>query len=108
MALVNAVKGSTHTPEAIAWVRADGAPQDLTGATLTAEILRFGTGTARAVTGTLTPLEPRTDGVFTWRYSSGDVAESGDFRVQFTATYPDTSADVTYSAPWTVGERIGL
>ncbi len=98
--LAKAVKGARHTPQDITWLREDGDPQDLTGATLTG-VIRSATGTTRAIDGALSILSA-TAGTFRWTYGATDVGTTGVFRVQFTATYADATLDRTFLAAWTV------
>lgn len=95
-------QGSTHTPVDIAWTRAtDGAPQDLTGATLTGLIIGQN-GTTRLITGTLVALAPTTSGIVRWFLSAPDVATIGIYLIRITATYADGLSDATYSDAWQV------
>ena len=100
MALANAVQAARHTAQRIVWADSDGDPLNLTGATVTARLLDLSTGTARAVTGTLTVLEAEA-GVFSWAYGTEDVATAGQFNVQFVATFGSTN-DKTLAELWEV------
>jgi hypothetical protein len=86
MGLANAVKGATRPSQVITWTRAEGTPEDLSGATLTGFIQNVDTLATRAIVGTLNVTAPAS-GVFTWVYATGDVAEAGTFDVQFVASF---------------------
>ncbi len=103
--LADAIQGRTHTPAEIVWIRRDDTPQDLTGATLSAAMVNRRTKVVRAATGVFA-VQSAVNGVFTWTYSDADVADAGDFLVQFTATYGDGTADSTFQTAWTV--RVAL
>jgi hypothetical protein len=105
MALAEAVQGARHTSQRITWLDAEGDPQDLTGATLTGRLLNRATGTAAAMTGTLTVITPLA-GIFDWAYGATDVATAGVFDAQFIATYADTKNDKTLVEKWVVNRAI--
>jgi len=86
MALANMVKGATRPTQTITWTQEDGTAFILTGATITGVMLNKSTKVSRAIAGTLAVTDGA-NGVFTWAYHADDVAESGHFLVQFTATY---------------------
>jgi len=100
MSLSNAVQGATHTAQQITWVDGDGDPLNLTGATITARIKDLDTGEARAATGTLSVLDAEA-GLFSWAYSTADVATAGAFNVQFVATF-GAADDKTLAELWVV------
>lgn len=104
--LADAVQNALRPSQLITWSRADGAPEDLTGATLTGVIRDQRTGIARPLMGALAvtggPL-----GVFQWAYALADVAVAGGFDVQFTATFvaaPTPARSV--AGQWTVREAL--
>jgi hypothetical protein len=101
MALANVVQGATHTPQRITWSDSDGTAVNLTGATITASRRNIATGTTTAVTGTLA-LVTAESGIFDWTYSAADVATAGEYYVQFTATYGDSSIERTLQTAWVV------
>jgi hypothetical protein len=101
MALANAVQGATHTPQRITWTDEDGDPVDLTGAVLSGRIRRVSTGETVDIEGYLDIVSPAA-GVFYWIYDAADVAEAGDYTLQFTATFGDTTRDRTLHHAWTV------
>jgi hypothetical protein len=104
MALSNAVQGATHTAQQITWVDGDGDPLNLTGATITARIKDLDTGEARAATGTLSVLDAEA-GLFSWVYSTADVATAGAYHVQFVATF-GAANDKTLAELWEVEAAI--
>ena len=85
MPLADAVAGAIRPAQSITWVRTDGLPEDLTGATLTGVLLPLPYGPVRAIAGTLTVTDAN-DGVFSWTYHAADVV-AGSYLVQFTATF---------------------
>lgn len=106
MALANAVKGGLRPSQSITWKRADGSAEDLTGATITGQIRDTSTRETRTVTGVLLVLDGAA-GVFVWDYSAADVAEAGQFDVQFTAAFAASPSPArTVKALWTVEEAI--
>lgn len=102
MELADASQGSRRPGQSLTWLDASGVPVNLTGATVTGAIRSRKTGTARAITGTLTVTDAAS-GVFTWAYSEADVADAGDFDVQFTAAY---SAGVTPAKTFVAAWRV--
>lgn len=96
----SAIQGARLPGRQISWFRSDGTPENLTGATLTARVKNQLTGEARDVTGVLNVTDP-TNGVFTWAFSSEDVAVAGDYDLQFTASFGSLSAK-TFAATWSV------
>lgn len=86
MALANAVQGARRPAQAISWNREGGGAEDLTGATLTGTLRNRATGAVRAIAGALTVTDGAA-GAFRWDYATADVAEAGDFDVQFTAAF---------------------
>lgn len=107
MALANAVAGALRPSQVISWLDGDGAPVNLTGATLTGKIRSELTGDVRDIAGTLTVTDAAA-GVFVWDYAPADVAESGCFVVQFTATYGSPpSPGRTIAEPWEVYGALG-
>jgi hypothetical protein len=105
MALAAAVQGGLRPSQQITWLRADGTPEDLTGATLTGRI-QDAAGTARAIAGGLVVVDP-TAGVFRWDYHGTDVATAGLYQVQFKATFlAAPTPALTTSASWEVQPAI--
>lgn len=85
----------------VTWLRGDSTtPEDLTGATLTGLIQRG--DTVSAITGTLTVTDAA-NGEFRWDLSAADVAQSGDFRVQFSAAFGSGQTPAkTFATRWVV------
>jgi hypothetical protein len=105
MALSDSVQGARHTAQRVTWLDKDGDPQDLTGATLTGRLLNRAAGTAAAIDGVLTAIDPAA-GIFTWAYGTADVSTPGTFDAQFIATYGDGKADKTLVEKWIVHRAI--
>ncbi len=107
MGLANAVKGALRPSQQIVWTRAGlNTPEPLTGATITGKLRNCDTQEARAITGTLSVLDGA-QGQFVWDYSAADVAEAGQFDVQFTAAFAASPSPArTVKALWTVEEAI--
>ena len=104
MALADAVQGARRPSQTITWTDAAGNPLDLTGATITARILRP-TG-AVASDGTFVVTDAA-NGVFRWDYSAADVASAGTFMVQFTAAFPSGATPARNTlAEWQVHEAV--
>lgn len=64
-------------------------------------------GVVRAIAGDL-DITQATSGIFTWTYDAADVADAGEFDVQFTATWdaPALSPARTFAAVWAVREAL--
>jgi hypothetical protein len=102
MALASAVRGGLRPSQIIVWQREDGNAETLTGATLTGTITNRNTGTTRAIVGTLTVTDGAA-GQFRWDYVAGDVADAGEFDVQFDAAFGSGQTPArTFIARWTV------
>lgn len=104
MALQDAVVAARHTGQQITWNDAQGNAKDLTGAIVSGRIRNKVTGQARPVEGTLDLVTPGS-GVFSWAYATADVADSGDFLVQFVATFGATD-DKSFAHDWKVHEAL--
>lgn len=100
MGLSNAIQYSTKRVNRVTWTRDDTThtPIDLTNATLYGIIDRAGVQTA--ITGTLA-LVTAASGIFDWTYSAADVAQAGDFYVQFYAKYSG-GPELSYRTLWHV------
>lgn len=85
--LSEAIAGATRPGQVVTWLRGDGTPENLTGATLSGKI-RNEAGVTRVIVGALTVTDAAA-GKFTWDYAAGDVATAGTFSVQFTATFAE-------------------
>ena len=102
--LSDAVKNARHTPQVITWLDTDGDPLVLTGAVITGRILDTATDVARDMDGTM-EVTNGDIGEFSWTYGANDVGTSGDFLVQFTATF-SVLVDKTLLTEWTVIDAI--
>ena len=102
MALASAVQGARRPAQEITWTRDGSTAEDLTGATITGWIRNRNTGVTRAIAGTLT-VTSAAAGVFTWTYSAADVADAGEFDVQFNAAFGSNPTPArTITAKWVV------
>ena len=99
MTLPRAIEGARHTGMRVTWSQEDGTVQDLSGATLSGEIMDSA-GAVRTITGTLSVTSPGS-GEFNWAYSADDVGTVGRFLVQFKADY-GSMYDLTFPEPWVV------
>ena len=100
MALAAAVQHARKRAQTITWKDEDGTAINLTGATITGIIDRAGVQTA--ITGTLA-LVTAASGIFSWTYSAADVAQAGNWFVQFRAKYSsDTLSEISYRTQWRV------
>lgn len=107
MALGNAIKGATRTPQTITWRRANGNTWNLTDGTLTGKIVSIARGSIfRAITGTLVLVGSGAGGKFKWTYSDDDIDTAGKFKVQFKSTYGDDTYDLTEKMDFEVLEII--
>ena len=100
MALQNATEDAIHTAQTITWTRGDGTAQNLTGATITGTIRNARTGATQTIAGSLSLVTPAS-GIFTWTYAAADVANAGEYQVQFAASYGGQS-DVSLWYDWLV------
>lgn len=107
MALADAVQGARRPSQTITWADGDGAPVDLTGATITARIRGTAPASAaRAADGSFV-ITSAAGGVFRWDYGVADVATAGRYQVQFTAVFgAGPSPARTVRADWRVHEAI--
>lgn len=84
MPLGNAVQGANHTQQRVTWTG-----WDLSSGTLSAKMVRVGSGAlsfegdTRAVDGTFTLVGDGSGGQFDWEYGTLDIADDGNFYVQF-------------------------
>lgn len=104
MPLRKAVQSASHTGQRITFDREDGNPVDLTGATVTARIKNVETGAVVDSDGAFAVPVTAKMNQFLWAYGTTDVATAGRYTVQFTATYPDTTAERSFHEPWEVVE----
>lgn len=107
MPLATAVQGALRPAQAITWGREGGGAEDLTAAALTGTIRNRATNAARPIAGTLTVTDGPA-GAFRWDYAAGDVAEAGEFDVQFTAAYAAGATPArTFVERWRVAAALG-
>jgi len=99
MALPSKVQGSLNELMQITWADGDGNAIDLSGGTITAVIKNKATGVSRAATGSFA-LVTAASGIFSWDASAADVAEPGQFEVQFKAALSEN--EYTKSDDWEV------
>lgn len=104
MALPDRVQGATRPAMLITWLREDGTPEDLTGATMTAWMRRARTADAPVeVSGTLAPTANADDGEFQWLVHDDDIAVAGDFDVEIVATFGSApTVAKTFNTTWTI------
>lgn len=103
--LDDGVQGSRAPSYLITWTNTDGAPVDLTGATLSGTIHSRRTNIVRAIVGALVVTDAP-GGAFRWDFASADVAEAGRFAVQFTATFAaGPSPGISFEAAWDIEAR---
>lgn len=86
MPLANFIQYARKRAQTITWTDDDGNALDLTGATLYGRMENSRTLERKSVTGTLV-LSNAPAGVFIWTPSAADVADAGNFMVQFKAIY---------------------
>lgn len=104
--LADAVQGGKRPSQTITWGDEDGAPLDLSGATITARIRNRATGVAVDSDGTFT-VTNGASGQFRWDYGTNDVATAGRFEVQFTAVFGTAPTPARqFVAHWQVHEAI--
>ena len=105
MAIAKAVQGARHTGQTITWKRDDGSAQVLTGGTISARIINADDLKAVAFSsdGTFN-ITDGPNGVFTWGYGALDVAQAGNYRVQFKVTF--TNYDLSYATDWKIEKAI--
>lgn len=106
MALANAIVGATRPSQVITWYRADGTPENLTGATMTGKLRNRQSGEVRDIAGVLSVTDGA-GGVFTWAYDADDVATVGRYDVQFTAAFGTSPTPArTIVDRWAVEEAL--
>lgn len=105
--LAAAVQDALRPVQQITWLDGEGVALDLTDATITGAMRNRAGGVVRAIAGDL-DITQATDGIFTWTYDAADVADAGEFDVQFTATWdaPALSPARTFVAVWAVREAL--
>lgn len=105
--LAAAIQGALRPVQQVTWLDGEGVALDLTDATITGIIRNRASGATRAIAGDL-DITQATSGIFTWSYDAADVADAGQFDVQFTATWdaPALSPARTFTATWAVHEAL--
>ena len=106
-ALADAVKGGLRPPQLIVWEREDGSVEDLTGAGISGSLRSRESGAVRAISGALTVTDGAA-GRFLWGYDAADVAEAGEFDVQFNAAFGSGPTPArTFITRWRVRAALG-
>jgi hypothetical protein len=106
MALAAAVQGARRPSQTITWADEMGTALDLTGATITARIRNITANETVDSDGTFVLVVPMA-GIFRWDYGVADVASTGEFEVQFTASFGSSPTPArTITAPWSVLKSI--
>src|SRR5688500_3245202 len=100
--LPNWIQGARRPSPLITWLRKrTSTPEDLTDATITG-LIEDSDGVVRAITGTFV-ITDAVGGVFRWDVSEADVADSGNLKVQFVATFPSgQTPSKTFTADWQI------
>jgi hypothetical protein len=101
MSLAKAVEGARHTAQQITWTDEDGTAVNLTGSTITGYKKANSDGTISALDGALALVTPAS-GIFSWTYGATDVGTVGTYKVQFIATYGDSTKDKSLAYDWEV------
>lgn len=100
------VQGAMRPSLQITWADEDGAPLNLTGATVTARIRNMATRVTTTSAGAFA-LVDAPNGVFRWDFDATDVAAAGEYQVQFTATYGLAPTPArTFIAQWRITEAL--
>jgi hypothetical protein len=107
MNLTTIAEGSLRPSIYSVWTHADNTtPEDLTNATLSGWIKDLATREVRAIEGDLVVTDA-TAGVFRWDFAAADAADSGQFEVQFSATWnTDPTPGRTIVGQWEITESI--
>ncbi len=104
---LRAVQGATRPPPVIQWTREGAGAEDLSGATLAGKIRSRATNETRPIAGALTVVDGAA-GMLRWDYDAADVAQAGNFDVQFTASFAAGASPArTFVARWVVAEALG-
>lgn len=102
MALEQRPQGSVWPSLLITWELDGGGVAQLTGAALSGWLRNRATGARRAIAGQLTVVDGAA-GKFRWDLDAADVAEAGEFDVQFRAAFDDgPSPGLSYLGRWKV------
>lgn len=90
--------GETHRPLSVTWLDDSNVALDLTGATLSVRFAGQGGSLSFAGTGTFNVTSAST-GQFTYTLAGTDVATPGTWQLQFTATYVDSTKEMSDPVP---------
>ena len=107
MPLGNAVQGAQHTAQRVTWTG-----WDLSSGTLSGRMVEVGSGAlsfkgdSRDIDGTFTLVDSGSGGQFDWTYGTNDVADDGDFYVQFKNLHGDSTYDLSYITTFKVSKAI--
>jgi hypothetical protein len=101
--LPTAIQGALRPSLLLSWRRqGTGAPEDLTGATLSGSIINSQSGVAHAIAGQLV-LVDGPGGQFRWDFAHADVATPGSYAVEFVASFAAGQTPAkTFTAGWLV------
>lgn len=104
---IKLVYGANHPTYTITWTDELGTAVNLTGATITGRIKNISTGSAAALTGTIA-LVTAASGIFSYIPSTTDTTRTPDraYRIQFIATFGDTTIEKTFAKPCWIEEAI--
>lgn len=104
MSAIRAVQGGRWPPQPLVWEQG-GVAANLVGATgITGTMTNRATGVTRAITGTITITDP-SRGEFAWYYSVADVAEWGEFDVEFVAAFAEgLTPGKTFLTRWSISK----
>jgi hypothetical protein len=107
MNLTTIAQGSLRPSISQTWTHADNTtPEDLTNASLSGWIKDLATAEVRAIVGDLVVTDAA-NGVFRWDFAEADVEDSGQFEVQFSATWnTDPTPGRTIVGDWEIAESI--
>jgi hypothetical protein len=107
MNLTTIAAGSLRPSITQTWTHADNTtPEDLTNASLSGWIKDLATAEVRAIAGDLVVTDAA-NGVFRWDFAEADVEDSGQFEVQFSATWnTDPTPGRTIVGDWEIAESI--
>jgi hypothetical protein len=107
MNLTTVAAGSLRPSIYSTWTHADNTtPEDLTNASLSGWIKDLATAEVRAIVGDLVVTDAA-NGVFRWDFAEADVEDSGQFEVQFSATWnTDPTPGRTIVGDWEIAESI--
>lgn len=107
MAAIKLVYGANHPTYTITWLDESNTAVNLTGATITGRIKHNITGSAAALTGTLS-LVTAASGIFSYTPSAADTTRdaSKHYSLQFIATFGDATIEKTFKKECWIEEAI--